>query len=334
MLVYNKPSVSILYFRFSRLAFNVRLRRSGISRVEYLELSVSANIAVAILRESWSVLVVLCTVPALPLHQSAPSQPILRKTTKLDQPIHKHPEDGNCNVCWNVGYLQIFDAVRGRTPKFYTLLICFHVNVQFLSDITRVQHEKGWSWYSLLLDMSRQTPDAVRTNSSLTVFHCVARSGNRGVQTRQPVSKYCHLQSVNSSRLVNQSLSQSVGQSFTQSVNRAESVGHSASGSVSQTFDRSATQPDCRGQSTSISRSVNQPASQLVIQSFTQSVNRAESVGHSISGSVSQPFGRSASQPDIVICSESAIRSVIQSTRHCRSQLTSVSRSVNQAASQ
>jgi hypothetical protein len=36
--------------------------------------------------------------------------PALHKTTEIDQPIHIHPEDGNCNACWNIGQLPIFDA--------------------------------------------------------------------------------------------------------------------------------------------------------------------------------------------------------------------------------
>jgi hypothetical protein len=62
----------ILDLRFSRLAFVVKLRLAGISRIEYLELSnVSANVTVAILRVNMQV----------------------------------NPESGNCSACRNFSHL-------------------------------------------------------------------------------------------------------------------------------------------------------------------------------------------------------------------------------------
>jgi hypothetical protein len=40
-------------------------------------------------------------------------------TTKIDEPIHLHPEDGNWNDCRNVGQLPIFAAAHNQKPKLY-----------------------------------------------------------------------------------------------------------------------------------------------------------------------------------------------------------------------
>jgi hypothetical protein len=42
--------------------------------------------------------------------------------TKTDQPTHIHPENGNCNVCHNVGQLLIFDTHYTQKLKFYIMV--------------------------------------------------------------------------------------------------------------------------------------------------------------------------------------------------------------------
>jgi hypothetical protein len=39
--------------------------------------------------------------------------------TKNDQPIHIHPDDGNCSVCPNIGQLPLFYMAYTQRPKLY-----------------------------------------------------------------------------------------------------------------------------------------------------------------------------------------------------------------------
>jgi hypothetical protein len=39
-------------------------------------------------------------------------------TTKINQPIHIHPEDGKCSVCWTTEQFPLFDAAYTWKPKF------------------------------------------------------------------------------------------------------------------------------------------------------------------------------------------------------------------------
>jgi hypothetical protein len=53
----------------------------------------------------------------VPTHHLLPA--LFKASEKL--PIHNHPEDGNCNVCRNVGELSTFPAAHPRKPKLYML---------------------------------------------------------------------------------------------------------------------------------------------------------------------------------------------------------------------
>lgn len=50
---------------------------------------------------------------------------VIRNTTKIDQPIYIHPEDGFFNVCRNVGQLSKFDEAHAWKPMFYIPLFCY-----------------------------------------------------------------------------------------------------------------------------------------------------------------------------------------------------------------
>jgi hypothetical protein len=89
----------ILDLRFSPLMFNVKLRLSGSCPIEYRKLSVSANIAVVIVRAtSYWIAANASASPISFIISTLNPLPVLRKTTKIDQPIHNLPEDGNCNL--------------------------------------------------------------------------------------------------------------------------------------------------------------------------------------------------------------------------------------------
>jgi hypothetical protein len=60
----------------------------------------------------------MSSTPRISFIASLGRLPALHKMTKIDLPIHIHPEDGNCNVCRNVGQLPIVDACHTRKPKF------------------------------------------------------------------------------------------------------------------------------------------------------------------------------------------------------------------------
>jgi hypothetical protein len=40
------------------------------------------------------------------------------KTTKIDRPIHIHPEDGNCNICRDVGHSQYLTQLAPDYRRF------------------------------------------------------------------------------------------------------------------------------------------------------------------------------------------------------------------------
>jgi hypothetical protein len=56
-----------------------------------------------------------------PLHQAAPSNLPLTACPRPPElaPLRTHLEDGNCNVCGNVGQHQTFDAAFTGKPKLY-----------------------------------------------------------------------------------------------------------------------------------------------------------------------------------------------------------------------
>jgi hypothetical protein len=55
-------------------------------------------------------------------------------------PFHIHPEDGNYNVCRNVGNLPTFDVAHPRKPKLYYIYASFVSVRRILSPRLFIKH--------------------------------------------------------------------------------------------------------------------------------------------------------------------------------------------------